>query len=120
MLGSQAAAGAHHGAMRLGVLQGVGLWVVQRWLGVWVLELKLGFELVHTGRPIMGKRLFALFLFLCLKKLLFYLLEQTNLLTVLQKSGWCRSLVCERCVRLDGGELEGHLMLVSVYDQVLL
>lgn len=61
LLGSQAAAGAHHGAMRLGMLQGMGLGMVQRWLGVWVLELKLGFELlmVHTGRPIMRKRLWG-------------------------------------------------------------
>lgn len=29
-------------------------------------------------------------------------------------------LTCERRVRLDGGELEGHLVLVSVDDQVLL
>ncbi len=61
MLGSQAAAGAHHGAMRLGMLQGMGLGMVQRLLGVWVLELKLGFELllVHTGRPIVRKRLWG-------------------------------------------------------------
>lgn len=66
MLGSQAAAGAHHGAMGLRVLQGVGLGMVQRWLWMWmwVLELKLGFELlllllVHTGRPIMRKRLWG-------------------------------------------------------------
>lgn len=44
------------------MLQGMGLVMVQRWLGVWVLELKLGFELlllllVHTGRPIVRKRL---------------------------------------------------------------
>lgn len=59
MLGSQAAAGAQHGAMRLGMLQGMGLGMVQRWLGV--LELKLGFELllVHTGRPIVRKRLWG-------------------------------------------------------------
>lgn len=61
LLGSQAATGAHHGAMRVRVLQGMGLWVVQRRLGLWVLRLKLGFELlmllVHTGRPIMWKRL---------------------------------------------------------------
>lgn len=67
MLGSQAAARAQNGAMGLGMLQGMGLGVVQRWLGMWVLrlgwvlELKLGFELVlvHTGRPIMGKRLWG-------------------------------------------------------------
>lgn len=59
MLGSQAAAGAHHGAMRLGMLQRMGLGMVQRWLGMWVLELELGFELVHTGRPIVGKRLWV-------------------------------------------------------------
>lgn len=29
-------------------------------------------------------------------------------------------LTCESRVRLDGGELEGHLMLVSVDDQMLL
>lgn len=75
MLGSQAAAGTHHGAMRLGMLQGMGLGMVQRWLGMWVLELELGLELVHTGRPIVRKRLFALFLFLGLKKLFLYLLE---------------------------------------------
>lgn len=124
LLGSQAAAGAHHGAMRVRVLQGMGLGMVQRRLGLWVLELKLGFELlmllVHTGRPIMRKRLFALFFFLCLKKLFFYLLEQTNLFTVLQKLGWRRSLVCKRRIRLDGGELEGHLMLASMDDEVLL
>lgn len=87
-----------------------------------MLELKLGFELVlvHTGRPIMRKRLFALFLFLCLQKLLLYLLEQTNLFTVLQKSSWRWSLICKSRIRLDGGELEGHLMFVSVDDQMLL
>lgn len=65
MLGSQAAAGAHQGAMRLRVLQGMCLGMVQRRLGMWVLrlgwvlELKLGFELllVHTGRPIVRQRL---------------------------------------------------------------
>lgn len=41
--------------MRLGMLQRVGLRVVQRRLGV--LELELGFELVHAGWPIMRKRL---------------------------------------------------------------
>lgn len=61
--------------MSLGMLQGMGLGMVQRWLGMWVLELKLGFQLVHTGRPIMRKCLFALFLLLGLKKLLLYLLE---------------------------------------------
>lgn len=30
------------------------------------------------------------------------------------------SLTCKSRVRLDGGELEGHLMLVSVDDQMLL
>lgn len=63
MLGSQAAAGAHHGAMRLGMLQGMGRRVVQRRLGMWVLELELRFELllllVHTGRPIVRKRLWG-------------------------------------------------------------
>lgn len=61
MLGSQAAAGAHHGAMRVRVLQGMGLRMVQRWLRLWVLELRLGFELllVHTGRPIMRKPLWG-------------------------------------------------------------
>lgn len=67
MLGSQAAAWSHNRAMGLGMLQGLGLGMVQRWLGMWVLrlgwvlELKLGFELVlvHTGRPIMGKRLWG-------------------------------------------------------------
>lgn len=29
-------------------------------------------------------------------------------------------LTCKRRIRLDGGELEGHLMLVSVDDQMLL
>lgn len=57
LLGCQAAAGGHHGAMRLGMLQRVGLRVVQRRLGVGVLELELGFELVHAGWPIMRKRL---------------------------------------------------------------
>lgn len=65
MLGSLAAAGAHHGAVTLGVLQSMGLGMVQRRLGMRVLglgrvlELKLGFELVlvHTGRAIVGKRL---------------------------------------------------------------
>lgn len=47
------------------MLQGLGLGMVQRWLGMWVLrlgwvlELKLGFELVHTRRPIVGKRLWG-------------------------------------------------------------
>lgn len=67
MLGSQAAARAHNGAMGLGVLQGMGLGMVQWWLGMWVLrlgwvlELKLGFELVlvHTGLPIMRMRLWG-------------------------------------------------------------
>lgn len=59
LLGSQAAAGTHHGAMRLGMLQGMGLGMVQRWLGMWVLELELGLELVHTGRPIVRKRLWG-------------------------------------------------------------
>lgn len=124
MLGSQAAAGAHQGAMRLRVLQGMCLGMVQRRLGMWVLrlgwvlELKLGFELllVHTRRPIVRQRLFALLLFLCLKKLLLYLLEQTNLFTVLQKSCWRWRLVSKSRIRLDGGELEGHLMLVAVDD----
>lgn len=83
-----------------------------------MLEPELGFELllVHAGWPIMRKRLFALFLFLCLKKLFLYLLEQTNLFTVLQKSGWRWGLVCKSRIRLDRGELEGHFMLVSVDD----
>lgn len=55
LLGGQAAAGAHHGAMGLGVLQRLGLGVVQRELRV--LQLKLGLELVHAGRPIVRKRL---------------------------------------------------------------
>lgn len=61
LLSGQAAARAHHGAMGLRVLQRMGLGMVQRRLGMWVLELKLGFELVlvHTGRPIMGKRLWG-------------------------------------------------------------
>lgn len=112
--------------MRVRVLQQMGLRMV--WLRLWVLrlgwvlELKLGFELllVHTGWPIVRKPLFALLFFLCLKKLFLYLLEQTNFFTVLQKSCWRRSLVCERRIRLDGGELERHLMLASVADQMLL
>lgn len=127
MLGGQAAARGHHGVEGLGMMQGMGLGMMQRWLGMrvlrlgWVLELKLGFELllVHTGWPIMRKRLFIFFL-LCLKKLLLYLLEQTDFFTVLQKSRWRWSLVCKSCIRLDGGKLEGHLMLVSVDDQMLL
>lgn len=59
LLGGQAAARAQHGAMRLGMLQRMGLGMVQRWLGMWVLELKLGFELVHTGRSIMRKHLWG-------------------------------------------------------------
>ena len=57
LLGCQAAAGGHHGAMRLRVLQRVGLRVVQRRLGV--LQLELGFELVRTGGPIMRQRLWG-------------------------------------------------------------
>lgn len=65
--GSQAAARSHHGALRLGMLQGLGLGMVQRCLPLWVLrlgwvlELKLGFELllIHTRRSIMGKRLWG-------------------------------------------------------------
>lgn len=65
MLGGQAAARGHHGAMCLGMMQCMSLGMMQRWLGMWVLrlgwvlELVLGFELVlaHTGGPIMRKRL---------------------------------------------------------------
>ncbi|TNN88106.1 hypothetical protein EYF80_001687 [Liparis tanakae] len=47
--------------MRVRVLQRMGLRMVQPWLRLWVLrlgwvlELKLGFELllVHTGRPVL-------------------------------------------------------------------
>lgn len=104
----------------------MGLWMVQLWvlrLGMWVLEVELGFErlLVHTGRwPIVRKCLLGFLLFFCLKKFLLYLLKQSNLLAVLQKSCWCWGLICEGCVSLDRRELEGHLMLVSVDDQVLL
>lgn len=65
MLGRQAAAGAHHGAMGVEVQQGVGVGMVQRRLRVlrsgWVLELKLRFELllVHAGRPIVRKPLWG-------------------------------------------------------------
>lgn len=45
--------------MRLGVLQGMGLGMVQLWLGMCVLELKLRFELVHTGRSVMRKHLWV-------------------------------------------------------------
>lgn len=72
LLGGQAAAWAQHGAMGLGMLQGMGVGKVQLWLGLCVLELKLQFELVHTGRPIMGKHLrvqkgtlLEYFLFMC-------------------------------------------------------
>lgn len=128
MLGGQAAARGHHGVVGLGMMQGMGLGMMQRWLGMRVrrlgrvLELKLGFELVlvHTGWPIMRKRLFVIFLLLCLKKLFLYLLEQTDFFTVLQKSRWRWSLVCKRCIRLYRRKLEGHLMLVSVDDEMLL
>lgn len=33
---------------------------------------------------------------------------------------FCAGLTCKSRVRFDGGELEGHFMLVSVDDQVLL
>lgn len=55
MLGGQAAAWAQHGAVRLGVLQGMGLGMVQLWLGLCVLR----FELVHTGRSVMRKHLWV-------------------------------------------------------------
>lgn len=49
--------------MRLGMLQGMGLRMLQLRLGVRVrvleLERRLGFELVHTGRSIIRKHLWG-------------------------------------------------------------
>lgn len=57
MLGGQTAAWAQHGTVRLGVLQGMGLGVVQLQVGMCVMELKLRFELVHAGWSVMRKHL---------------------------------------------------------------
>lgn len=57
MLGSQAATRANHWAVGLRVLQGMGVGMVQRRLLLWVPQLGFELLLIHTRRPIMGKRL---------------------------------------------------------------